>query len=859
MKKFFAILLVFSASFGLASAQTPVSRFNNDIIVSWDVKENNHQDQVQFLSSFTIINKGQTPLTNNWAMYFNYVRTVKYGSYPASVKIEHVNGDFFKMTPTTAFKTIKTGDSLVVPFVSSDWAINYCDAPAGVYVVLDNKNDQPQIIKNYIVKPFVSPAQLNRFSGDKAPIPTAESIYTQNLSLTELSPAQIGKIIPSPVVYKEGIGSFTMTAATKIEYAAGLAQDAKLLAEYLKPFVGKELAVKEGLASSNKGVIQLSLGNVRGAESYKLSIGQEGITIVGQDGSGVGNGIQSIRSLIAPASYKNKAMLLSLPVVEVEDAPRFGYRGMHLDVARSFQTKESVLRLVDLIALYKLNKFHFHVTDDEGWRVEIPGLPELTEVGSKRGHTVDGKDRLVPSFGSGPFVDEKGYYGTGFYTRADFIEILKYANARHIEVILEVDVPGHARGAIKSMDARYEKYMKLGNKEEATKYLLRDLDDKSKYESVQLWNDNVICPCQPSVITFYDKVIGEFSAMYKEAGAPMNFFHIGGDEVPKGVWERSALCQKLLSEDQNMSGADELYSYFMGKMNTILKKYNLRTAGWEEIALVKVKDEAGNLSHQPNPAYIKEGFVPYTWNNVWGWGDEDNAYKLANAGYDVVLSNVTNLYFDLSVSKDPREIGYYWGGFVDVDKPYQFIPEDFFKSARENRMGSPLDQKDFVNRVRLTPEGQKHIIGLQGQLWSENQKGRETMEYMIFPKLMGLAERAWAPQPVWATDKNAQAAEKTYHTEYNKFINQLGQRELPKLDFILSGVNYRIPTPGGKREAGSIKANMPYPGFTIRYTLDGTEPTAQSPAYKDGIKTDKRVKLRAFDSRGRGGFSVEVK
>ncbi len=832
------------------------SRYNQDLQLSWEVKENNYQNQFRFLSSFTLLNKGKTPLANNWEIYFNYVRTVVYGSYPPSVKIEHVNGDLFRLKPSNSFVPLKTGDSLVIPYVSSDWATNYCDAPAGPYIVFENKT--VQLVKNYKVKPFIFNAQIKRFAGDNSPIPTAESNYKQYSALAVMPGNQLPKILPTPKVYKEGQGNFILNSSTKLFFEKGLEVEAKLLAEYLEPFLGM-ITLSSEVNTQSANFIRLATGNIAGAESYKLNIEPNSLVIVGQDAAGVSHGIQSVRALIPLANYQTKTKKIALPVVEVEDAPRFTYRGMHLDVARNFQTKESVLRLLDLLALYKLNKFHFHITDDEGWRIEIPGLPELTQIGAKRGHSFSDSDCLLPSFGSGPFTDEPGFYGSGYYTRQDFIEILQYATKRHIEVILEVDVPGHARAAIKSMDVRYARLKKEGKHQEAVQYLLRDMDDHSNYMSVQMWKDNVICPCQPSTFNFYDKVISELVAMYKEANAPIHLFHLGGDEVPKGVWEKSAACQKLLAEDPNRSGTEELYSYFMGKMNEILKKYNLRTAGWEEIGLVKVKDEAGNLSHQPDRAHISEKFVAYTWNNVWGWGDEDNAYKLANAGYDVVLGNVTNLYFDLAYNKDPREPGYYWGGYVDVDKPFAFVPENFFKSAREDRMGNPVDKKTFQDKVRLRPENQQHILGIQGQLWGENAKGRQNMEYLIFPKMIGLAERAWAEQPTWATEEDESKAEKNYQTDWNRFVNQLGTRELPRLDYLLGGVHYRIPTPGGVREKGEVKANMPYPGFTLRYTTNGTTPTAKSPVYSAPLQTNQTVKLRAFDNRGRGSFVAEVK
>ena len=193
----------------------------------------------------------------------------------------------------------------------------------------------------------------------------------------------------------------------------------------------------------------------------------QGVRIVGASPAGVFYGLQSLRSLL-PAPTPAKGLVL--PALAVVDAPRFGYRGFMLDVARNFQPKPLVLRTLDLLARYKINVFHFHLTEDEGWRLEIPSLPELTAVGARRGHTLDSSRFLPPAWGSGPDVDRP--WGSGFYTRADYIEILRYAAARHIEVIPELEMPGHARAAVKAMEARFRERSAAGDAEGARRYLL---------------------------------------------------------------------------------------------------------------------------------------------------------------------------------------------------------------------------------------------------------------------------------------------------------------------------------------------------------------------------------------------------
>jgi hexosaminidase len=501
------------------------------------------------------------------------------------------------------------------------------------------------------------------------------------------------------------------------------------------------------------------------------------------------------------------------------------------------------------MAFYKLNKFHFHLTDDEGWRLEIEKLPELTEIGSRRGHTLDETDRLVPSFGSGPYPE--GSTGTGFYSREDFIEILRFAHRRHIEVIPEIDTPGHARAAIISMENRYRKLIARGEEEAAREFLLSDLSDESVYRSVQGWRDNVINVCRGSSYRFLETVVDEIIKLYREAEAPLTAIHTGGDEFPSGAWTRSPICRSAI-EANELEGVNEiadLSQYFVRQFNEILVKRNLITAGWEEIAL---QERFQSSVKNPNPNLIGGDFQLYVWNSVWGWGGEENAYKLANSGYPVILCNASNLYFDLAYEKHPEEPGYYWAGFVDTRKPFEFSPFNLYYSSRYDLMGSPLSLQKIQSAVRLSPEGTTQILGIQGQLWSENAKSPEILEYLVFPKLLSLAERAWSPRPSWADLQDFEKRDLAVARDWNRFANALGQRELTRLCYLMGGVAFRIPPPGAAIRDGKLEANIAFPGLVIRYTTDGSGPVENSAIYPGPIDVSGTIKLRAFDSRGRG-------
>ncbi len=803
----------------------------------------------------TITNTSNRTLSSEgWALYFNSCRKTRPGSVTGGVDIVHINGDLSKLAPTAEFNELKPGESRTISYVGLLWVIQATDAPLGFYIVYDDgtPDARAEAIGDPEIAPFVSLGQRNRKPGDVLPCITPALRYQENAATTLLPPSAIGRITPSPLKETPATGEFLINSAMVIVHTAELKTEANLLQKSLAA-----LGIVTRCASEGHG-IQLRLGKIEidgihhSDEAYRLDITRDGIVIIGASAHGVFNGIQSLRQLFPIMAWHGSQNSLAVPLTQVIDSPRFEYRGMHLDVGRNFSSKETILRMLDVMALYKLNKFHFHITDDEGWRIEIPSLPELTEIGSKRGFTQDERDHLVPSFGSGAKVE--GSHGTGFYSKADFIEILRFATERHIEVIPEIDVPGHARAAIKAMETRYFRLKAQGKDKAAEEYLLTDFDDTSVYESVQLWHDNVVCIAKESCYRFIDTVVSDIIAMFDEAGAPLRTMQTGGDEIPHGVWEGSPLCQKFMAEHR-MQSIQELLNYFLGRFSGILKEHGLVMAGWEEIALTKEKAGDKEIC-TPNPAFIGANFRPYVWNNLWGMGQEDFAYKLANAGYEIVLSNVTNLYFDLAYEKDPDEPGYYWGGFLPTRKPFEFCPLDIYTTTVVDGWGKPLDPAMVANLTQLTPEGRKNILGIQGQIWGENARSNERVEHFFAPRAIALAERAWAADPGWTSISDKTQRDAKINADWNSFANRLGQRELPRLDSFLGGYGYRIPVPGAKIIDGTLHANISMPGTTIRYTSDGSQPSTSSPVYQGPVAVSGSVKLAAFTSTGRRGRVV---
>jgi hexosaminidase len=822
--------------------------------VRWEIVENNYQGKTQFLSAFTFTNTGKTDFPREgWTLYFNFIRTPVAGTTTGGVNVERLNGDLFRLTPQADFAGLPAGKSVRIEFIAQDWVINYTDAPAGLYLVWQDAPAVGVPVTNYTVLPSTEPRQYNRFEADKIGLITPQVLYEQNKLYHDIPAQQQVPIFPTPVSYRGGPGTFILTPQVPIQADAAFKREANYLAGELATLLGKRPLV----SAASGGVARIVLQQkAMPEEAYTLDVKSEGIIISAGSAKGIFYGIQSLKTLIPPTAWAEPANVIRIPETTVQDAPRFGYRAFFIDVCRNFQEKKEILKLLDLMALYKLNVLHFHLTEDEGWRLEIPGLPELTEIGARRGHTVTGEDYLQPSFGSGP--DVNGRIGSGHYTRADYIEILKYATERHIEVIPELETPGHARAAVVAMNVRYKRLQKEGRREEAARYLLSDPEDASEYHSVQGWTDNVINVAMPSTYTFLEKVTDELVAMYKEAGAPLKTVHYGGDEVPAGVWEKSPAVKKLMAAEPAIKTTNDLWYYFYGKVSRMAASKGLYMYGWEEIAMRKTQLD-GNPHAIPNPDFVQQGFQVDVWNNSIGWGSEDLAYRLANAGYKVVLSCVSNMYFDMSVYKAFDEPGYYWGAFVDVDKLFYFIPYDYFKNTKEDRLGNPLDRSIFIGKERLTDYGKSNIVGIQGLIWSETVRGPEQLEYKILPKMLGLAERAWAADPAWATEKDPARSEALYADAWSSFATTVGSRELPRLDYYAGGFQYRIPSPGATVVDGKVVLNQQLPGFTLRYTTDGTEPTVKSPAYTAPIAVKGDIKIKAFNTRGRAGKTSTVK
>jgi len=857
-----ALALLAVTAAGAGAAEAPLA-------VRWELIANTAPEggQGDFEARFLVTNVAGEPLGADWELFFNMApRALRPHPRPQPAAIEHLNGDWYRVRPARDFR-LEPGATIEVRYAGVEPVAKECDAPLGLYMVQRGDPDDPPLmttVSDYRILPFVRPEQTRRGPRDRHPLPTPRERFEAERDLRLLPDEALPPVLPTPREVRRGTGVARLTAAWPIECPPSLEPTATWLADRLARHLGARPVVHvraPGAASRGEPVISLD-GDDGGAESYRLVVAADRIAITGGDAAGVFYGGQSLLHLLPWESLRRPADELRVPAVEIVDRPRFAHRGLHVDVSRNFQSRETIQRVIDLMASYKLNRLLLYTTEDEGWRIEIPGLPELTEVGARRRHAGAPDDPVVhPAYGSGPWADAPGSHGSGFYSRDDFIAILRYAAARHVKVIPELNFPGHARAAIKAMEARYRRLRDAGQLEAAEEYRLVDPGDTSVYSSAQSYRDNVVSVARESTYRFYGKVIDELARMYAAAGLTMDEIHSGGDEVPVGAWTRSPLAAELLERQPEIGGPRHLQGHFFGRLLEAMRSRKLRVLGWEEVAL---RRESADPAVNPvvDPRFAAPDVDIYVWNNLF---DRDVGIRLANAGYNVVLCNVTNFYLDLACEKDPLEPGLSWAGFVGARDAYTFAPFDYVRTTPRTEYGEPIDvERSARASAVFTEEGRRRVRGVQAQLWSETVKGRPMLEYYLLPRLIPFADTAWAAERPWETMAGGPERDRAISAGWNRIANALARRDLPRLSFMDGGYNYRLPPPGAVVEEGRLVANTALPGLAIHYTVDGAIPTAASPRYEGPVPLPAAaagappIHLRSFDAGGRGSRPVAI-
>lgn len=816
------------------------------VSASWKLLENNFDDKPYHLAELSLKNTSGRKIDAGWKLYFNTVfLSVETEVKNPGLQITHLQGDFFVLEGKGKTPALEVGEELKITYKSAEPYLKNTYAPEALVFLQANWTHFE--VKDYKVASLTTDQLAEMAKETLLPVPTAQRIYGRNEGLSLLPESELPPFLPSPKSWKY-TGQPLKIKNAGLVLGAAPAFGKEL--QFLKESIHKGYKPKT-IADESPVQIDLEMLADLPEEAYRLSISGRKVKISASHARGAFHGVQSFLALMPTDFWTGANKELVLPQVDIEDYPAYGYRGFFLDVARNFQPQAQIFKILDMMSFYKLNVFHFNLANDEGWRLEIPGLPELTEFGSRRGFSPDESEFLWPYYGS-PADPDKSPNGTGFYTIPQFQAILQYAKSKNIEVIPEFGVPAHSRAAIRAMEKRYQTLLKAGKTAEALEYRLAEDNDQSKYLSAQNFKGNTVCVCQESVYTFYDKIVTEVKAMFDQAGVELKNWHTGGDEVPRGVWTESPVCNEFLAKRPEMKQTD-LNDYFRSRAADILKKHGLQMGGWEEVGQTHQGEEV-----IPNPKFADQNWRLYAWNAVAGWGGEDMAYRLANAGYPVIICSSANFYFDLAYDWDVKERGHSWSGVTDMYQSWKTVPGKLYLSHDQTIEGKEWDWEQIAaGFTPLTAEGRKNILGLSGQVWTETIKGTDMLEYYIFPKMLGYIERAWAGDPDWSNAKTEGEMKELRAQQWNVFANAVGQRELPKLEKIF-GINQRVPKPGVVVRDGLIFANVQTPGLVIRYTVDGSEPTVDSPIYTQPIPKRGGEKFRVFTQSGVFGQSVDL-
>ncbi|RPD39916.1 beta-N-acetylhexosaminidase [Chitinophaga barathri] len=550
----------------------------------------------------------------------------------------------------------------------------------------------------------------------------------------QISASETGALIPAPVSAKYAGNSYVIQKGTAFYNTTELQPAADLLAMYIQ-HAGIQTTGVSSQASGKDGIrFRIDSVAVPQPEGYRLSINQHQIDITAHDAAGAYHAVQTLRQ-----SWRKSPGKLSVPGGVIEDYPRFHYRGMHLDVSRHFFAVGYIKKFIDSLALYKFNNFHWHLTDDQGWRIEIKKYPALQTIAAWRNETLIGHKKELPHR-----FDGKRY--GGYYTQAEIKEVVAYAAARGINVIPEIEMPGHALAALAA-------YPQLGC-------------TGGPYQAATFWGvfDDVFCAGKDSVFTFLEGVLDEVMELF-----PSPYIHIGGDECPKTRWNACPACKARMAQEK-LPDVDALQSYFIRRINAYVQRKGRHIIGWDEI--------------------LEGGLAPGA--TVMSWRGTEGAESAAAQKHHVIMTPEDELYFDHYQSLYPEE-QLAAGGYTPLQEVYAYEP--------------PL----------------KHFIqGIQGQVWSEYLSTEQRADYMIYPRMLALAEVAWSPQSI---------------RDYVSFRRRLKKRSTAVQ---YEEVTYRIE----ECRPGQLRVSL-RGGGDIHYTTDGTTPSVKSRKYTGPILITRNAELKA--------------
>ncbi len=601
------------------------------------------------------INNNLIKVIDNWNLQFDLPKAITAGAN--TVLVNHI-GSHVTLKPMDN-EAIEPGKSVVLEFLSIPAIIQrFSDLPCGCYIRSNNQlldvtlrsrhidyQEGKQLLQPYSGRPSnTSPIRNKKYNSLK-------------------TDTDVTGIVPQPV--SVNLTTNRLTLPTKLHYSAcSLAKDAST---WLVSMLPSNL-VLTATNTNTKVDLQMIVDENSSKAGYRIEIDADMIMAYSSTAAGFVNAAASLLQLILSDIDGNYYMLQGC----IDDKPRYEYRGLMLDCARHFQDKQTILKTLDLMALYKFNHFHWHLTDDEGWRIEILAFPALTERGAWRGEG----EILEPQFGTG-----YRRYG-GFYTQDDIREIVEYATLRHITVIPEIDIPGHSRAAIKSLPE-----------------LLVEPEDESSYCSAQLYNDNVLNPALPGTYHFLDTVIDEISELF-----PGPSVHVGADEAPPNVWQASPACNKLKAE-LNYQTCHELQGHLLHYVQKYLADNGKQLIGWEEAVHGDKLDSSAIIC---------------------AWSSIAAGINLANNGYNTIACPAPYAYLDLAWDSNMEEPGYYWAGTANLELVYSYEPcnDDLTALGNQNLFGiqAVAWSEQLYKQEQLNYMMFPRMLALSEIAWSPKEK-----------------------------------------------------------------------------------------------------------------------------------------
>lgn len=573
-------------------------------------------------------------------------------------------------------------------------------------------------------------------------------------------------IVPKPVSVENKEGTYTLNAQSSINFDADnarLAEIADLTSKMIAGYTGIELTMN----SSKNGIKFKITDDIKGDEAYKLSVDDDGIEIKAAGEKGIFYGVQTLRQMIEPTA----ADAVEVACVEIEDSPRLPWRGMHLDVSRHFFSKDEVKKFIDVMSMYKINTFHWHLTDDQGWRIEIKKYPKLTEIGAWRKNVgfVNNQERGLNTNDGKP-------YG-GFYTQEDIKEVIDFAKSRNVEVVPEIEIPGHAMAALTA----YPEYYCFPN------------------EKLDLWmiggvSDGVYCAGKEQTFAFLEDVLTEVIDLF-----PSQYIHVGGDEAPKANWQKCPQCKKRMA-DEKLADAFELQSYFMHRIEKFVNSKGRKIIGWDEIM-------EGGLSKTAT---------------VMSWRGLTPGLEAAEMGNQVIMTPGTPCYISRAQS---------------INDVTNAEPDSEVLTMRDLYEFDPVPKE-------LGAEYHKNIIGVQVCQWAEGTPNMKILMFKSYPRAIAMAEIGWTPQDMRRWDD--------FYARVNnnlKYLDAAGVEHGPRSYDVRINI-----VPDDNTGKVMLEFITEVPG-DVYYTMDGSEPTKQSPVYSGNqeITGSGTIKARMYEPSGKEG------